>query len=151
MIFARESFDKSYRDAMPLVVEHYREIAHYQDIELAPDLERYLRLDELGMLQTYTARDPLTNDITGYQVFIMAKGLHYSKSMQALEDVLFITGRRRGFGVRFIKYADDELRKLGVQTIYRHVKLAHNHGKILLRDGYEAVDTIYAKRLDAPR
>jgi hypothetical protein len=47
-----------------------------------------------------------------------------------------------------IRYADMQLKEDGVQVVYHHSKVAHNIGPLLERMGYEAVDLIYAKRLD---
>lgn len=147
MIYRLEAFETAYRDAKPLVLAHYKEIAHYQDIQLNPDEEKYQNLENLGMLKTFTARTE-DGELLGYQCFVIVKNMHYKDSVQALEDVLFVSKNRRGFGHRFIKWSDEQLRAMGVQVVYRHVKKAHNHGRILERFGYENVDLIFAKRLD---
>lgn len=148
MIFAEEDFKDVYAELMPLLEEHYLEIAHYQDIKLNVNKHKYCVLTENGTYVLFTARDPVTRRLTGYQGFMMAYNIHYMDSLQASEDVLFVSKERRGFGRKFIRWVDDRLREKGVQAVFRHVKQAHNHGPLLERAGYENIDLIFGKRLD---
>ena len=87
-VFARESFDYVYAEAMPLLQRHYKEIAHYQDIPLEPDLERYRAMENIGALRIYTVRVGATGALVGYASFFVSKNPHYSSSLQAAQDVL---------------------------------------------------------------
>ncbi len=147
MIYREEKFKDIITELRPLLIKHYEEIAHYQDIPLVADDEKYVKLTDMGVYRLFTARTEV-GELTGYQGFMISHNIHYSSSLQAVEDVLFVFGPRRGFGAAFIRYGDDELKKSGVQVVYRHVKVKHNHGKILTRDGYEQIDLIFGKRLD---
>jgi GNAT superfamily N-acetyltransferase len=88
--------------------------------------------------------------LVGYAVFFVRPNMHYMDSVQAVQDVLYLSPALRGtgHGMRFIRYCDEELTRLGVQAVYHHVKEKHNFGPALERMGYELVDLIYAKRLD---
>lgn len=141
--------DELWKEAMPLLVNHWREIAHYQDIMLDPDIEVYRRMFETGMLRVFTARHEGNHKLHGYAVFFVRPNPHYRGSIQAVQDVLYIDPESRGStGYRFIKWCDDKLAAERVQAVYHHVKTAHNFGKMLERIGYEQVDLIYARRLD---
>ena len=133
---------------MPLLQAHWREIAHYQDIELKPDVETYARLQAAGQLRCYTARD--SGRLIGYVVFFVRPNPHYATSLQAHQDVLFVAlDYRKGMvGVRLIRFAEQRLKAEGVQVIYHHAKRTNKVGELLKRLGYELVDEIYAKRLD---
>lgn len=148
MIFAEEDFRIIIDEMMPLLEAHYLEIAYYQDIKLSVDRVKYSFLTEKGNYALFTARDPKTKELVGYQGFIIGMNIHYKDSVQATEDVLFVSKERRGFGRKFIRWADDRLREKRVQAVFRHVKRAHNHGPLLERDGYENIDLIFGKRLD---
>jgi len=130
----------------PLLHAHYKEIAHYQDIELSPDFSKYKQLYDAGVLRVYTARKE--KELIGYVIFFFNYSLHYQKSLQAVQDVLFIHPEHRGVGTRLIKWADEQLRAEGAQVVYHHVKKEHNFGALLERFGYKCVDLIYARRLD---
>ncbi len=131
----------------PLLYTHYKEIAHYQDIPLKPAFDQYIASDEAGILRVFTNRDD-KGLLIGYAIYFVRHNIHYSTSLQAVQDVLFIHPERRGSGMRFIKWCDEELKREGVQATYHHVKTKHNFGPMLERMGYRLVDLVYARRLD---
>ena len=131
-----------------LLERHWREIAHYQDIELNVDWSVYEQAEALGKLRIFTAR--VDDELVGYAVFFVNHNPHYKDSLQAVQDILFLAPEHRkgriGFGL--LAFADMQLAGEGVQATYHHSKAAHNIGPLLERMGYELVDVIYAKRLD---
>lgn len=148
MKFQRELFTEDFlREVTPLSEKHYKEIAHYQDIELAPDLEAYMRCEQAGGLRVYTARED-DGKLIGYEIFFVRHNLHYKNSLQAAQDVLFIDPEKRGFGMDFIDWCDQQLKAEGVQVVTQHIKAKHNFGRMLERLNYELVDLIYSRRLD---
>jgi GNAT superfamily N-acetyltransferase len=133
----------------PLAREHYLELAHYQDIPLDVDVERYLAMEAAGRMRAYVARD--AGRIIGYAWFFVAPNAHYNGSLQAVQDVLYVDPALRGgaIGRKLVQFCEDALRAEGVQAVYHHAKVAHEPLQILLSHmGYEAVDIIFAKRLD---
>lgn len=148
MIFRREPLDdKLFDEVLPLLTQHYLEIAHYPDIKLEPDFKQYAKLEEIGAVRAFVARDE-AGLLIGYSVFFVRHNLHYSSSLQASQDVIYIDPKRRGFGRSFIVWCDEQLQAEGVQVVYQHLKAKHNFGKMLEAIGYELVDLIYARRLD---
>lgn len=145
--FMEESLSDVQEEVSDLLHAHWKEVAHYQDIPLDVDWDAYHAADAIGTLRIYTVR---THDglLVGYSVYFVRANPHYKGSIQAVQDVLFIHPDRRGRGVRFIMWCDEQLRDLGVQAVYHHVKKDHNFGPMLNRIGYELVDLIYARRLD---
>lgn len=146
--FSRESFQTLHAEAMPLFKKHFKEVSHYQDIELDIDVEKYLSLEQQGMLRVFIARKNFA--AIGYALFFVKNNIRYQKSVQAVQDVLFIDPDHRGVGRKLIEYCDEYLRSEGIQVVYHHVKAKPelNFGPLLERMGYELVDLIYAKRLD---
>lgn len=136
-------------EAIPLFVLHYKQIAHYQDIQLKPDYDYYLKLVELGMIRVFTAREE-GGELIGYSIHFVRNNLHYSGSKQAVQDILFIHPEKRGFGGKFLEWCDQQLRAEGVQVSYHHVKARSdlNFGSLLERMGYQLVDQVYGRRLD---
>lgn len=146
--FKRETANSElFHELMPLLEKHYHEIAHYKDIPLDPDFEQYEKLEQIGALRAFIARDEL-GAMVGYAVYFIRHNIHYRSSLQALQDILFIDPERRGFGAKFILWCDQQLKAEGVQITYHHVKAAHNFGAMLERLGYRLVDLIYTRRLD---
>ena len=148
-VFQREAFVDFFDEAIPLLRLHYAEIAHFKDIPLDVDVERYLQIERAGMLRIYTAR--LDGNLVGYAVFFISTNGHYKASLQAVQDVIYLDPARRNsrIGLGLLDFCDAELRREGVQVVMHHVKLAHPAlGRILSRKGYAPIDVIYAKRLD---
>lgn len=134
-------------EAFPLFLGHFKEISANQDIPLEPDYEQYLKLSEMGFLRFFSSRDA-AGKLIGYAVFFVKTNLHYKSSKQAVQDIIYINPKSRGFGSEFIAWCDEMLRAEGCQIVYHHVKAAHNWGKVLDRMGYKMVEFIYSKRLD---
>lgn len=152
MTFNREPFsDALLGEMLPLLRCHWAEVAHYVDIPLEVDASIYHAAEANGALRIYTVRmgDYLGMRLLGYAVYFVRANPHYASSVQAVQDVIYVDPHRRGIGRALFEFTHQELAAEGVQVVYQHVKLAHNFGPKLLEPmGYEAVETIYAKRLD---
>lgn len=149
VVFARESLATFLDEALPLLYDHWREIAKYQDIELKPNLPFYYRSEEAGCLRVHVLR--VNGALVGYGVYIVGPNPHYSDSLQAVQDILFVRKDHRlgRLGIKLIEFSEQLLREEGVQVIHQHAKLEHPAlAQILQRRGYTAVDVIYSKRLD---
>lgn len=149
MKFAREKSHAFIPEAMKLIQLHWGEVGHYKDIPLEVDSDTYNKIEDVGALRIYTARDD-ENEIIGYAVYFLKNNVHYKSSLQANEDVIFIHPEKRGFGRKFINWCDGELKKEGVQVVYHHVKNKKelNFGPMLETLNYELIDLIYGRRLD---
>lgn len=147
LTFQREKLSEAWDELLPLLQEHWKEIAHYQDIPLDIDRATYERLESSDAIRLFTLREG--EELVGYACFFLVHHPHYRSSKQAQQDVIYIAPKARGgSGYRFIKDCDEELRKEGVQVVSHHVKAAHNFGPMLERIGYDLQDLIYTRRLD---
>lgn len=145
--YARESIRTVLEEIKPLLRAHWVEIAHYKDIPLLPQWAGYQRAEQEDKLRIYTVRNP---DLIGYAVYAVAPAIHYSSTLIAVQDVLYLAPEHRHgrVGWRLIEFADTELRAEGVQVVVQHQKIAHpTLGKILERMGYEQQDIIWTRRL----
>lgn len=146
--FAIEPYSKAILEMAELYPEHWEEIALNRDvIKLEPDYERYLLLEDNGMLHVVTAR--CEGKLVGYHVFIIMKHLHYRSSLTATSDITYLKPQyRKGFnGVKFLRFAFDSLKGKGVQRVYTNCKLHHDFGRVLERLGFIEVERIYTKVL----
>lgn len=141
-----EKLEDIYDEILPILKEHYLEIAHYKDIKFEPNISEYYRLEDIGIIKIYTVREE--SELIGYAVFIIKSHLHYKSSLTAGQDILYIKKEKRGFGRDFINWCDGELKKLGVQVVYQHVKANHDFGSMLETLDYKLVDKLYGRRLD---
>lgn len=146
ILYQSERLQDIWDEIFPILKDHYKEIAHYQDIKLEPNVREYFILEDLRIIKVFTAREE--NELIGYNIFFIRHNMHYKSSLQALNDVIYIKKDKRGFGKEFIKWCDEELKKLGVQVVFHHIKNEHNWGKVLEKMDYKLIDLIYGKRLD---
>lgn len=149
VVFALEPLNESLaHEVAPLLEAHWREIAHDLTIPLNPEWKRYFALQEAGAFRVYTARKD--GELVGYAAFIVSPNLHYSTSLQAMQDVLFIREdlRRGTLGTRLIKFSEQQLQADGVQVVLHHIKAKHNWSPLIERLGYTLVDLIYFKRIN---
>ena len=147
MQFSRESIDKVFREGVELFPYHYREVAHYKDVPLEPDMARYLSLEESGLLRVYAARDQ-QNTLCGYATFFIRSNIHSKSQVLALQDMVYISPKRRGFGHTFLKWCEAQLQIEGINVIYQYVTRQCDFGSILKRQGYELIEYVYAKRIN---
>ena len=144
-----EKFDRFYDEALPLLEAHRVEVAAHLDIPLSVDVARYRALEVAGALRIFAARHE--DQLVGYAVFITSPNAHYTSSLCAAQDVLYVDpAHRRGrVGLNLVRFAEAELRRLGVQVVTQHVKVAHPAlGRLLEHENYTMVEHVYAKRLD---
>ena len=146
MKFAHENLANVKQDILPLLDEHWREIALNQDvIKLNPHWEAYAALDAAGRLRVYTARE--NGELLGYFVLIVAPSLHYKDHIFANNDIIFLRADvREGFtGIKLIKYAVECLEREGVRQININTKVHQPFDKILERQGFENIERVYSK------
>lgn len=146
--FNREPAETVFSELVPLLSKHYNEIAIHCGEPLEPDWDLYRKLDEGGFLRVFTARDSFRdNELVGYSVFIVRPHQHSRQSLQAFSDLLYILPESRGFGVEFLLYIENMLRKDGAKVIYNSVTPYCDYSPMLERMGYDLVDKVYARRL----
>lgn len=150
--YQREPAQTLWSEILPLLHEHKEEIAHYPDILLDPDVDGYNFAEYAGLLRCYTAR--VNDGLVGYGIFIVRWNMHYRQSLQAVQDVLFVTKPHRygRIGLGLIRFSERELTAEGVQVVYHHLKVSTPQTIALFHKlGYEDIDLIVGKRLDGPQ
>lgn len=148
MQFASEDYSNDLiKEMFPLWKAHHEEIAggHYGPLD--PDLRVYERCFAVGTLRIFTVR--VAGALQGYQVFMVSPHPHSKRSLQAVQDILYIAPQaRRGLcGYRFIKWCGEQLKREGVKIIHQHISARHDFGRILYRLGYDLEDLVFSKNL----
>ena len=92
------------------------------DQQIVPHYEKYYELDTQDLLHIVTVRND--NDIIGYYISFLFIHPHYKDHLFATNDILFIHKKYRGSTVayRMFKFAEKELKKLGVSVMTIHMK-----------------------------
>lgn len=160
--FALEPLSEAlFGEMAPLLIAHWREVSQFKDIPLAPAFASYLERQDAGNLRVFTVRTRETREIdadwyamsgvsrlAGYAVFFVQPNPHYTGSLQASADVLFLhPDVRARTAMRFLKWCDDQLASEGCELVYHRVKLSKDWSKILERIGYSPVDLTLVKDL----
>lgn len=149
--FQAENFRSFMGELPPLLYEHWLEVALDRDkIKLDPDFEKYVTIDDAGMLSSQTMRD--NGKLVGYFISIVVPHLHYRQSLTASTDVYYIDpAHRRGLSsYRFLKFVERDLKRRGVQKHYtmRKLHLDPRIGDLWERLGYKPVELWYTKILE---
>lgn len=141
-----ESIENVWEEAQELLVSHYEEIAWRKDkIELNPDFDKYMLLNEGGYIHCVTMRDD--GRLVGYCVTIADANLHYKTTMFAKNDIIYIEPeyREKKYGLGLMQYMEAEMRKHGVAVIAMHMKIYAPFKGLLEALGYEPVEIEYLK------
>ena len=144
--YTTENVEENLSALKMLAKLHYKEVAPYDDIPLDVNWGRLIRLEKAGILKFYAMKDGAI--ILGYAMFTVGTSTEYQTSLQASLTNIFIHPQWRGRGFRFISWCDAQLKNLGVQVVYHHVKSKNDYGVLLKRLGYDIMNIEYSKRLD---
>lgn len=150
--FRWERFNTIAHELPPLFQEHWREIALNQDtIPLAPDWDRYYRLDVEGALLVLTVR--LDGKLVGYAFLLAGPHLHYVTTLWGHLDMYWLDPLvRSGWtGVKFFKAVIKGARDSGVINLTLTTKLHfmdNRVAKLLARLGFKPIETVHAMRLN---
>ena len=154
LLLRRETWDGFYPEAAPIFQRHHAELDDFPELPLLIDQDEYRRRDASGALRIYTARldrgpaDPLT--LIGYAIFLVGPDARHESSLRALQEAVWLEpeNRQGSMGLQLLKFAEQELRKEGVQILYHCVKkTAPALGRILARQGFREIESVWAKRL----
>ena len=145
-----EKIDDVRAEIQALIEAHWREIAVWQDIPLAPNWDMYYQLEKSNSMVTYTVRDD-ANTLVGYAVFFMRSHIHYKDHIWALNDIVWVHPECRDgkIGKRLVEYWEKDLQSRGVHVVHVNVKVAHPAlGLILKWSKYKMVESGHEKRLN---
>lgn len=128
---------------------------HWQDLGLdqeyfKPDLdhERYLKMDEMGMMHVVTARDE--GKLVGYIICFVMPHFHYKSSgLMALADMYYILKpyRKGGLGVRMFLEMERGLKARGVKRAHMSCKVHEDHQALFEKMGWTFTDKTFSKLL----
>jgi GNAT superfamily N-acetyltransferase len=141
-----ERFRDCIEEIKPLLDLHYDEVAMYQaKIELNPDYDRYLALDDAEMIHVVTAREGEL--LIGYFITFLVPHMHYQDHIYAVNDVVFIEERYRNakVGMELFTFAEKELKGMGVSVLVIHMKTKLPFDELCLGLGYDYAERNYTK------
>lgn len=128
-----------------LLDEHWDEVAQYKHLlKLAPDIERYEKLELADSLHVVIMRDG--GVVVGYSVHFIVRGHpHYKHLTTAEDDIHYLVPQLRGTGKHeeMRRFALKTLKQRGVQFVTARMKVGLEHDKTLRRIGFKPLDVTY--------
>lgn len=147
--YQREAEGQSLDEAMPLLLQHWREVEHYADIPPDPNVEMLRAAAAHGIIRIYSARDD--GKIVGYASFVISMHPFYKTRKDANQSALFVLPEYRAIAASgLLRFADEQLAGEGVQVVIHNEKVAHRFSELLLKRGYVHQENVWMKRLDVP-
>jgi GNAT superfamily N-acetyltransferase len=137
-----------YLDQMwPLLAAHREELTVYPEImQLSPDVETYLRLEDAGKLLSLGVFDH--DELIGYSVNVVTRNLHYDLRV-CQNDVLYLTPEHRlgPLGLRLIRDTERHAREAGAKLMLWHAKQGTALDGLLPRLDYQVQEIMYSRVL----
>lgn len=152
LVYNVEDFQSYLLDAVPLWKTHFKEVSlecMKDKRPFAPDIRRYLSLEEQKMLAVFTMRDE-QGSLKGYAVFILSTMMHYSRNLYAINDALYVSPhmRKGREAIKFMKWCEKKIVEVTnglVSVVQWRTKSDHNFGRVLESMGYSQDDITYTK------
>jgi GNAT superfamily N-acetyltransferase len=135
-------------EAYELLELHREELTTHKDIMiLNPDIEKYQRLQDVGVLHALGLYDG--DKIVGYSVNLLTNNMHYADLVYLQNDVLFIHPdyRKGRYGILLIKETELLALKLGAKMMLFHGKPNTNFSNLMPKLGYGVQDIMFSKIL----
>lgn len=146
MQFQKEKIDGLQQELEPLLQAHWEQIALNKDkIKLNPAWDEYIQFNNLGLIHFYTVRDK--QELVGYFCVVVTKSLHYKDHIFATCDIIYVKQDKRAgmTGYKLIKFAEQDLKKLGVSVLGINTKIHAPFDKLLNRMDYNLTERLYTK------
>lgn len=140
--------DKFLQEAEELLRLHWKELALNQDkVFLKPDVTKYLQMQELGILHNIVAYNT-SNSVAGYSVLLLQPHMHYSDTVFANVDVVYVDPKHRNssLGARLLIETEKLAKHCGAHVLVHHAKpYVPMIIKPLEKLGYSLYEHIYGK------
>ena len=144
--YQEETVEQIEKDIKPLIQLHWEQIALNKDvIKLNPDWDEYKRLNDLGFLRVFTARDG--DEMVGYFIITVSKSMHYKDHIFANCDIIYVRPDKRAglTGYKLINYVENWCKNNDVSCLHINTKVHAPFDKLLERMEYDNIERLYAK------
>lgn len=135
-------------ESISLIQDHYNEVYPLREThDLSMDWDSYGKLEELGFLKIFTARD--AGELVGYLWVIVSPNIHSKGSTTACDDGLFVAKSHRGkfIAVKLIKFVEKCLKEDGLKTLHLVGTTEKPIDALVERMGYSKIETKFQKVL----
>lgn len=145
--YAQEEFTTEFIDEVSSLISMHWEEVQYESIEFDPDWDKYLALEEAGVLRLYTAR--IDGELKGYYTTVVDTFIHAKDVVLSYQDSIYVEPETRiiGGGAGLIDYAEKQMKKDCIDIIFMAVKEKRDFSRTLVDRGYILHEKIYIKNL----
>jgi GNAT superfamily N-acetyltransferase len=145
LVYEDTNFFSFLEEMKPILLSHYEELCPVKDFPLDPDWDAYKRYDDAGMLRCVTCR--ADGELIGYIIFFVQPHIHYKTCLTAVEDIYYVKKefRKGRVGIRLFKYAEEVLKRIGVNRIIYGTKVYLDNSKLFEYLGYKHTDKVFTK------
>lgn len=133
-------------EILPLLEDHYKEVALYQDkVEFCPDWRKYKQMEDAEILKVATVRD--SGKLVGYYICFVLPNPHYSKDLYSVNDIVLIKKeyRKAKVGVGLFQFVEDWMREEGVSVMTVHMKTFLPFDSLCKGLGWDYSERLYTK------
>lgn len=146
--YQQEFLDNVRGSVEDLIQSHFSEVYPMRDVcDWDMDWDAYEKLEELGMLKIFTARDD--GSLIGYLWVILSPNLHSRGSVLACDDGLYVARTHRGQAVakELIQFTERCLKEDGIKTFHIVGTTEKPINGLMERMGYTKIETKFQKVL----
>ncbi len=143
-----ESFVQCAEELAKLFPQHWEELALFKDrMPLSPQWQEYARREHIGQLFLATVR--WNGKIVGYYTAQIAPGFHYSTTLTATHDLVYIVpeAREKGLALPLFRCVEREIKRRGAKLWFSGYKNHNPLGmpQLLERLGFTPCDQYCAR------
>ncbi len=145
--YSVESVDGFYASAKQLLLDYWLEADERRDsAEMSLDLGVYRKLESIGMLQIFTAREG--EEMLGFVIFTVAPCQHTGK-IKAGSEISYVVPGMRGTGLidDLFNRAGISLKQDGAEIMFCTLKAEFPHEEFVKRTGFKHVENVYMKEI----
>lgn len=146
MTFQVEPWSEIKAEAIPLLTPHYEEVGQDKArLPLDPDMEKFERLESLGLLHIVAARSD--GVLVGYHCSIIDTLLHYRTVLSGMADAYWLHPAHRNGrnALRLFQEVERSCKARGVKVLYDATKVYLDRGELFEYLGYRQIEKRYSK------
>ena len=147
--YQEEQYIDVIEELKPLLAEHYKEVAVYQEtIELNPNYHVYELMAAQGSLHMFTTRT-VDKELIGYSVSFLNQHPHYSDHTYAVNDILYVhpDHRHTEAAPRMLTELEAVMREKGISVMTFHMKTYKPFETLMDALEYDKIEYLFSKLL----
>ena len=131
----------SFADYQTAITSMMMDMLHLEPQTVNIPVERYIELDEMGVLKPFIWKDGDT--IKAVALIFISPSLRNHAIVDASTDVIWVKPEYRGNSQYFIKAIKYRLKRMGVNNWYISSRDSHSIDGFLTKNGFKPLEKLY--------